>query len=131
MAEKEAPFSEAEELDDFLAELENEPVIKEIAGWDLGFPNLSRSLNGVLPGLYLLIGPPSCGKTAFAKQLCDQIAQLNAVAAMFYSFSEAKKELRIRTLARLSGLESREIRRGSSFLLHWYGVPKKRGAMAK
>src|SRR4030095_2541396 len=27
-------------------------------------------------------------------------------------------------LARLSGLESREIRRGSAYLLHWYGVPK-------
>ena len=127
MAEDEALFSEAEELGSFLAELESEREVKEIAGWETGFPGLSRALNGLLPGLYLLIGPPSSGKSAFAKQLCDQAAQSNQVAAIFYAFAETKKELRIRTLARLSGLENREIRRGSSFLLHWYGEPKRRG----
>ena len=43
---------------------------------------------------------------------------------IFFSFAECKKELRIKTLARLSGMENREIRRGSAYLLHWYGVPK-------
>lgn len=119
--------SEGEELDGFLAELESQREVKEIAGWESGFPSLSRSLNGLLPGLYLLIGPPSSGKSAFAKQICDQVAQSNQVAAIFHTFAETKKELRIRTLARLSGLENREIRRGSSFLLHWYGEPKRRG----
>ncbi len=112
-------------------ELESSAEVKEIAGLESGFPNLSRSLNGILPGLYLLIGPPTCGKSAFAKQLCDQVAQSNAVPAIFYTFAETKKELRIRTLARLSGLENREIRRGSSFLLHWYGAPKRRGTAAE
>ena len=127
MAEKEPLFSEAEELESLLAELEIQEEVKEIAGWESGFPSLSRALNGLLPGLYLLIGPPASGKSAFAKQLCDQVALNNPVAAIFYAFAESKKGLRIRTLARLSGLESREIRRGSAFLLHWYGAPKKRG----
>lgn len=127
MLEKSSILSEGEELESFLAELESDAAIKQIAGLESGFPNLSRSLNGILPGLYLLIGPPSCGKSAFAKQLCDQIALHNSIPAIFYTFGETKKELRIRTLARLSGVESREIRRGSSFLLHWYGVPKRRG----
>ena len=48
----------------------------------------------------------------------------NRVAGIFFTFAESKKDLRIRTLARLSGLENRAIRRGSAFLLHWYGVPK-------
>jgi len=116
--------SEGEELESFLEELQRERQIKEITGWETGFPHLSRMLDGVLPGLYLLIGPPAAGKTSFAKQLLDQVARLNGVPATFFSFAERKKELRIKTLARLSGLENREIRRGSAYLLHWYGVPK-------
>ena len=124
MAEK-IPFqSEGEQLESFLDELQKEQQIKEIAGWETGFPNVSRALDGIRPGLYLLIGPPACGKTSFAKQLLDQVARQNAVPGVFFSFAECKKELRIKTLARLSGIENREIRRGSAYLLHWYGVPK-------
>jgi len=123
--EKERLKSEAEELDSFLAELQSSSEVKEIAGWQTGFPVLSAALNGLLPGLTLLIGPPACGKSAFAKQLCDQVARHNSVPALFFAFGAKKADLRIRTLARLSGLESREIRRGSGYLLHWYGAPKR------
>ena len=124
MADKQRPISEGEELDSFLARLESVHEVKEIAGWEIGFPKLSAALNGISPGLYLLIGPPGCGKTAFAKQLLDQIARRNSVPALFFAFAEKKADLRTRTLARLSGLESREIRRGAGYLLHTYGVPK-------
>jgi replicative DNA helicase len=124
MVEKIPLQSEGEQLESFLDELQKEQQIKEIAGWETGFPNLSRALDGIRPGLYLLIGPPACGKTSFAKQLLDQVARQNAVPGVFFSFAESEKELRIRTLARLSGIENREIRRGSAYLLHWYGVPK-------
>ncbi|TAK06189.1 hypothetical protein EPO44_05700 [bacterium] len=127
MAEKPPLLSEGEELASLIMELESAAEVREIAGLESGFSSLSRSLNGILPGLYLLIGSPTCGKSALAKQLCDQVALHNSIPAIFFSFAESKRELRIRTLARLSGLESREIRRGSSFLLHWYGAPKRRG----
>jgi len=52
------------------------------------------------------------------------VAMRNRVAGILFTFAESKKDLRIRTLARLSGLENRAIRRGSAHLLHWYGVPK-------
>ena len=124
MAEK-IPFqSEGEQLESFLDELQREQQIKEIAGWETGFSHLSQALDGILPGLYLLIGPPACGKTSFAIQLLDQVAKHNTVPGVFFSFAERKKELRIKTLARLSGIENKEIRRGSAYLLHWYGVPK-------
>jgi replicative DNA helicase len=116
--------SEGAQLESFLDELESERAVKEISGCETGFANLSRALDGILPGLYLLIGPPASGKTSLAKQLLDQVVLHNVVPAVFFSFSETAKELRIKTLARLSGLESREIRRGSAYLLHWYGVPK-------
>jgi replicative DNA helicase len=124
MAEKKPPASEAEELDSFLDELQGGGEIKELAGCATGFASLDRVLNGISPGLYLLVGPPACGKSAFAKQLLDQVARRNSVPALFFAFSERKADLRIRTLARLSGLESREIRRGAGYLLHAYGVPK-------
>jgi replicative DNA helicase len=124
MAEKLSLQSEGEQLESILDELQREQQVREISGWDTGFANLSRALDGLLPGLYLLIGPPGCGKTAFAKQLLDQLAIHNSVPGIFFSFTESRKELRIKTLARLSGVENREIRRGSAYLLHWYGVPK-------
>ncbi len=124
MVEKPPLKSEGEQLDEILAELQQQHQVNEVAGWDTGFANLSRALDGILPGLYLLIGPPACGKTALAKQLLDQVAMRNRVAGIFFTYAESKKELRIRTLARLSGLENRAIRRGSAYLLHWYGVPK-------
>src|SRR5215831_7708386 len=117
--------SEGEELHELLDELQRDKTIKEISGWDTGFANLNRAIDGMLPGLYLLIGPPGCGKTSFAKQLFDQVAMQNSVPGIFFTFGEQKKELRIKTLARLSGVESREIRRGSAYLLHRYGVPKR------
>jgi replicative DNA helicase len=126
--EKERQKSEAEELDSLLLELQSGGEVKEIAGWETGFAALSRALNGISPGLYLLVGPPACGKSAFAKQLLDQIARRNSVPAIFFACAEKKSDLRIRTLARLSGLESREIRRGAGYLLHSYGVSKHPGA---
>jgi replicative DNA helicase len=126
MSEKERPASEAEEIDSFLAELESGGEVKDIAGWETGFSNLSRVLNGISPGLYLLIAPPASGKSAFVKQLLDQVARHNSVPALFFAFAEKKSDLRIRTLARLSGLESRDIRRGAGYLLHTYGAPKRR-----
>jgi len=124
MAAKYPIESEGKHLDSFLNELEREHAVKDISGWETGFVNLDRALDGILPGLYLVIGPPGCGKTSLAKQLLDQVAVHNGVAGVFFTLAETAKELRIKTLARLSGLESREIRRGSAYLLHWYGVPK-------
>ena len=124
MAEKLSLQSEGQQLESTLDELQREQQVREISGWDTGFATLSRALDGLLPGLYLLIGPPGCGKTAFAKQLLDQVTMHNSVPGIFFSFTESRKELRIKTLARLSGVENREIRRGSAYLLHWYGVPK-------
>jgi len=125
MAEKQQLKSEAEEFQGLLDELQKDHAIKDISGWDTGFANLNCALDGILPGLYLLVGPPACGKTSFAKQVTDQVVMQNSSPGIFFSFAESKKELRIKTLSRLSGVENRELRRGSAYLLHWYGVPKR------
>lgn len=122
--------SEGAQLESVLAELQREREVNDISGWRTGFANLDRALDGLLPGLYLLLGPSGCGKTSFARQLLDQVTQHNAVPAIFFAFTESKNELRIKTLSRLSEMESREIRRGSAYLLHWYGVPRLGGEVA-
>jgi replicative DNA helicase len=130
MTEVNRPISEGEALDAVLDELQREQEVREIAGWDTSFANLNGALDGVFPGLYLLIGPPACGKTSFARQLLDQVVMRNDAVGVFISFAESKKELRVKTLARLSGIENKEIRRGSAYLLHWYGVPRLGGTEA-
>jgi replicative DNA helicase len=127
MAETDRPISEGAALDAFLDELQREHEVRDIAGWDTGFANLNAAIDGIRPGLYLLIGRPSCGKTSFAKQLLDRVVMRNDALGVYFTFHESKKELRIKTLARLSGIESKEIRRGSAYLLHWYGVPRLTG----
>jgi replicative DNA helicase len=131
MADKTPLRSEGEQLTETLDDLERQSQVKEFSGWDCGFVNLNRALDGILPGLNLLIGAPAIGKTSFAKQLLDQVAKQNRRRAIFFSSAESKSELRIKTLARLSAVENREIRRGSAFLLHWYGVPKAHHATAE
>src|SRR5690242_221314 len=108
--------SEGAALDAALAELERERAAQDISGWETGFANLSRALDGIRPGLYLLIGAPGIGKTSFARQLLDQIAMRNRMPGIFFSFTETQDELRVRTFARLSGLDQREIRRGGAYL---------------
>jgi replicative DNA helicase len=120
--------SEGEQLEEMIDELQREHEVREISGWQTGFAGLSRMIDGMLPGLYFLVGPPGCGKTSFAKQLLDQVSRHNGVPGIYFSFAEPNKELRIKTLARLSEIDGREIRRGSGYLLHWYGVPKAHAA---
>ena len=91
MVEDKPLQSEGEQLDEILAELQQQHQVKEIAGWETGFADLSRALDGILPGLYLVIGPPACGKTALAMQLLDQVAMRNRVPGMFFTFAESKK----------------------------------------
>ncbi|HWP60457.1 MAG TPA: DnaB-like helicase C-terminal domain-containing protein [Candidatus Acidoferrales bacterium] len=124
MEEKNLPRSEAEELDLLVGELGAGETVREIAGWRSGFAALDQLVNGFLPGLSLLIGPPACGKTAFAGQLADQVAMLNEVEVVFCALGEHARDLRIRRLARLSGLENRDLRKGKPFVLYRYGVPK-------
>ena len=125
MAEKELILSEGALLEAALEDLQREHRVKDISGWETGFANLSRALDGIVPGLYVVVGRPGIGKTAFVKQLLDQVAMHNRVPGAHFSvLPRRRQELRIKTLARLSGLDSREIRRGSAYLLHWYGVPR-------
>jgi len=98
--------SEADLIDDFMADLEN-----PTPGYKTGFDRLDFLTNGLKPGVFVIAAPPSAGKTTFVKQLADQVAEFNpGVPVLFLSYEQSAAELRIKTLARLSRKENQMIR---------------------
>ncbi|MCG3136861.1 MAG: hypothetical protein HJJLKODD_00697 [Phycisphaerae bacterium] len=106
--------SEQELLDSFTSELRRECGTAEWLGLDTGFAQLTEMLDGLQSGLIVLAGPPACGKTAFAKQLADQVADLNQVVVLFITYEQSAAELRLLSLARLAQMNTRIVNRGGS-----------------
>ena len=88
-------------------------------GLDCGFNHLNEVLNGLTEGVIILAGAPSCGKTTLAKQIADHVAEVEKVPVLFYSFEQSAEELRIKSLARLSSVDSRRIWKGRSADAEW------------
>lgn len=93
-------------------------------GLDCGFNHLNEVLNGLTEGVVILAGAPSCGKTTLAKQIADHVAEVEKVPVLFYSFEQSAEELRIKSLARLSSVDSRRIWKGRSADAEWKEVEK-------
>ena len=104
-------------------------------GLDCGFRHLNEVLNGLMEGVIILTGAPSCGKTTLAKQIADHVAAAEGVPVLFWSFEQSKEELRIKSLARLAsdaagacgplpGVDSRDIWKGRSGNADWAKIEK-------
>ncbi|MDP8218165.1 MAG: DnaB-like helicase C-terminal domain-containing protein [Candidatus Theseobacter exili] len=65
-----------------------------------GFTKLDKELT-LYPGLYVLGGAPSSGKSTWAHQLCDQFAE-KGHHCIFYSLEQSRLELVTKSLARLT-----------------------------
>jgi len=92
-------------------------------GLDSGFPHLNEALNGLPEGVTVLAGPPSTGKTTLVKQIADNVAGgSDNVPVLFFSFEQSKEELRIKSLARLSAVDSRTIWKGRTSEDTWANV---------
>lgn len=106
--------SEGEDWPAYFAALEaRQSPGREFLGLNTGFDHLNNVANGLTEGLFVLGAAPSTGKTTFAKQLTDQVAELNPNAVcLFVSLEQSREELRVKTLSRLSGVENRDILRG-------------------
>lgn len=89
--------SEADLTDDFLADLKTPS-----RGYRTGFKKLEKVIRGLTPGLFVIAAPPSAGKTTFAKQLADQVAEESEVPVLFFSYEQSADELRVKSLARLT-----------------------------
>lgn len=71
-----------------------------------GFKKLDQLLDGGLyEGLYVVTGGSSCGKTSWALQLADQIAQ-SSNDVLIFSLETARTELIAKSISRLTFLEN-------------------------
>jgi len=105
--------AEADEMLTFREDLERRRAAgRDILGLTTGFNPLDDILNGLTPGLYIFGGMTSCGKTTLLKQIADHIADVEKVPVLFFSYEQSKEELRIKSLARLSDTDTRDIWRG-------------------
>lgn len=64
-----------------------------------GFANLDKEMNGLYPGLYVVGGISSVGKTTFVHQLGDQLAE-QGDHVLFFSLEQSKMEMVSKSLAR-------------------------------
>lgn len=64
-----------------------------------GFDNLDKELQGVYPGLYVVGGISSVGKTTFVHQLGDQMAE-QGDHVIFFSLEQSKMEMVSKSIAR-------------------------------
>ncbi|MDQ7821968.1 MAG: DnaB-like helicase C-terminal domain-containing protein [Candidatus Eremiobacteraeota bacterium] len=85
---------------------------RNFSGYDTGFPSLNQVLDGLKADtLITLAGPQGTGKTAFALQLTEQVAQLEGVPCAFIAYSETKQAMTVKMLSRISGMDYRKISR--------------------
>lgn len=104
--------TEAEETPGFLDDLEKRRTDgRKFTGLETGFAHLDELLNG-FQGLIVAGAMPSEGKTTFAKQIADQVAVKEKVPVLFFTYEQSAEELRIKSLARLSSIDSRLIWKG-------------------
>jgi len=97
--------SQADLSSDFMNDLENpKPVLKT------GFDMLDGIIRGLTPGLFVIAAPPSAGKTTFVNQLADQVAELNAVPVLFFSYEQSAFDLWVKSMARLAKVANESIR---------------------
>lgn len=107
-APRSALASEGDEWSSYLQEV----AAKQGRIFETGFAGLDDSMGGLSPGLMLLVDQEHDRLSGFLKQLTDQIAIRSKLPCLYLSFGLSKAALRVRTLARLSGVPTREIEKG-------------------
>jgi len=90
-------------LEEFLSTIK-ENKIKPISSH---FPALDNTLGGgFFPGLYVIGGATSVGKTAFVHQIADSIAS-DITPIFYFSYEMSREDLMARSLSRLSLLKDK------------------------
>ncbi|QDU62280.1 Replicative DNA helicase [Planctomycetes bacterium Pan216] len=112
------PSPEADAIDAQITSLSQRQTNRGLRGLDSGFRLFNKVTGGLPTGLTVIAGPPGCGKTTFAKQLSDQVAEIAGVPVLYFSFEQSADELRVMSLARLSRVNNREVVRGPSNDIH-------------
>lgn len=85
----------------------------KLRGLKSGFDYLDQAFNGLKPGLHIIGGTPGSGKTAFAVQLADQVAEANDATVIYLSWEPTREEILTRSISRLSSIGIATLESGS------------------
>ena len=80
--------------------------------YDTGFKALDQKLDGLAPGLMLLVDEDRERVVSFLKQLTDQMAASGSIRCLFLASQQPKAALRLRTLARLAAVPVLDLEKG-------------------
>lgn len=80
------------------------------SGMHSGFPLLDAALDGI-HGINILGGTPKVGKSSFFIQIASQMAG-RRIPVIYYDFENGRQKIYMRTLSRLSRLETKHIKKG-------------------
>jgi replicative DNA helicase len=100
--------SEGDDWSSYLQELEK----SQGKTFETGFKKLDREIDGLGPGLLLLVDEDRQRLEDFLKQVTDQMAASGQVRSLFVASELSKSALRIRTLARLASVPAADIEKG-------------------
>ena len=100
--------SEGTAMNSYLEELES----KQGKSIESGFRLMDEAMDGLGPGVMVIVDQERDRLSGFLKQLTDQIAEGARVPCLYVSFRLSKDVLRVRTLARLSGVSAKDIEKG-------------------
>jgi hypothetical protein len=100
--------SEGEEWTTYLEEVRR----KQGKSFETGFVGLDERAGGLTTGVMLLVDTDRERLSAFLKQFTDQVAVRSRVPCLYLSYHLPKAAMRVRTLARLSGVAARDIEKG-------------------
>ena len=95
-------------MNSYLEELES----KQGKSIESGFRLVDEAMDGLCPGVMVIVDQERDRLSGFLKQLTDQIAEGARVPCLYVSFRLSKDVLRVRTLARLSGVSAKDIEKG-------------------
>jgi hypothetical protein len=100
--------SEGDDWSTYLEDLAS----KQGKSYDTGFKALDRELQGLAPGLMLLVDEDRERIVSFLKQVTDQMAESGSARCLFLASQHPKTTLRLRTLGRLAAVAILDIEKG-------------------
>ena len=129
--DRKLPDNELKSLPEYVRVLQLKSNGGDFTGLDTDFDHLNRVFNGLGAGFHVIAAQPGAGKTTFAWQIANQVAALAKVPVIYVNYEQSKAELREKTLSRLTGIDTRQFRRGKLTLEDPINKPKVLAALGQ
>jgi len=109
--DKDEPTDLSEGVYEYLEERKDNPV--SFCGLDIGFPILTRLIDGLVPGtLHIVSARPKVGKSTMLAKVASHVAYDLRIPVLIVDTEMSFEQFRPRVLAMLSGVDERKIKHG-------------------